>query len=155
MTQSPLAIANFFIDKAAASGKSITPMKLVKLVYIAHGWHLGLFGRPLLEEEVEAWKYGPVVCSVYHAFKKHGRSELSADNKAPGVILESKDRITPFLEKIWVVYGDFSGPQLSTITHQKKTPWDVVWNEQGGRNEFGAVIPNDLIQEHYKEKARG
>ncbi|WP_366513810.1 type II toxin-antitoxin system antitoxin SocA domain-containing protein [Planktotalea sp.] len=44
-------------------------MKLQKLVYIAYGWHLALSGKKLFTEEIEAWKHGPVVPSLYHEFK--------------------------------------------------------------------------------------
>ncbi len=56
------------------------------------------------------------------------------------------------LDKIWDVYCDYSGPQLSTLTHQKDTPWDIVWNKLGGKNKKGTLIPNGLIEDHYKQK---
>ena len=46
-----------------------TPMHMIKLVYLSHGWMLGLRERSLINEAVEAWRYGPVVPSVYHRFK--------------------------------------------------------------------------------------
>ena len=36
------------------SGAGLTPMQVLKLVYISHGWMLGLHQRPLFEEDVEA-----------------------------------------------------------------------------------------------------
>ena len=49
-----------------------TPMHIIKLVYLSHGWMLGLHDTPLLWEPVEAWQYGPVVPSVYHLYKGWG-----------------------------------------------------------------------------------
>ncbi len=40
--------------------KILTPMHLLRLVYISHGWMLAIYGRSLFHESVEAWKYGPV-----------------------------------------------------------------------------------------------
>jgi uncharacterized phage-associated protein len=35
------AIANYFIGKSITNPKtSLTPLKLIKLVYVAHGWYL-------------------------------------------------------------------------------------------------------------------
>ncbi len=31
-------------------------MQLIKLVYLCHGWTMGLYSRPLIEN-VEAWQY--------------------------------------------------------------------------------------------------
>jgi len=50
--QATLAVANYLIGKAHSEGDRITVMKLLKLVYIAHGWSLGLTGKPLIGEEV-------------------------------------------------------------------------------------------------------
>jgi uncharacterized phage-associated protein len=76
MTYSPLAIANYFIELAKKKDKFITPMKLQKLVYFAHGWCLALSDEPLIDEKIEAWKYGPVVTSLYHEFKRYGNDGI-------------------------------------------------------------------------------
>ncbi|MCC7437458.1 MAG: DUF4065 domain-containing protein [Armatimonadetes bacterium] len=58
-------VGNSFLDIALKDGTALTPMKLLKLVYIAHGWHLGIMGKPLISDEVQAWKYGPVIPKLY------------------------------------------------------------------------------------------
>lgn len=52
---SPRAVANYFIEKSIESGNSVSPLQLIKLVYIAHGWTLALYKRPLINETVEVW----------------------------------------------------------------------------------------------------
>ena len=52
-------------------------MKLQKLVYIAHGWHLGLFDGLLISERVEAWRWGPVIESLYHEFKEFAKQPIT------------------------------------------------------------------------------
>lgn len=37
LMEKPIAVANYFIDKAIRANAELTPTKLVKLVYIAHG----------------------------------------------------------------------------------------------------------------------
>ncbi|WP_439690440.1 Panacea domain-containing protein [Curtobacterium sp. SP.BCp] len=39
-------------------------------LYLAQGWMLGLDGRPLFPERVEAWAEGPVVRDVHHAIAR-------------------------------------------------------------------------------------
>ena len=46
-----------------------TPMHVLKLAYLSHGWMLGVFGRGLIAEPAEAWRYGPVVPTVYRTYK--------------------------------------------------------------------------------------
>lgn len=58
---SPVQIANKFITLGNQHHNPLTHMQLQKLTYIAHGYYLALTGKPLLNECVSAWKYGPVI----------------------------------------------------------------------------------------------
>jgi len=74
----PLAIANYFIELAKNDANLVSPMKLQKLVYFALGWCLALADKPLINEKVEAWQYGPVVGSLYREFKKYGNEGITS-----------------------------------------------------------------------------
>lgn len=159
----PLAVANRFLELANESQKEITLLKLLKLVYYAHGWHLGLTGgQPLLDEQVEAWKFGPVSPSVYHSFKdfganpitRLGREILHKDGKFfwNVVTLDCSQSVSEFLKKIWDVYGKLTPFQLSELTHRADTPWHKVWYEMGGQTRKGTDIPDNLITEYFQQK---
>jgi uncharacterized phage-associated protein len=151
------AIANYFISKADGAGKALTPMQVIKLVYFAHGWNLGIYGDPLIDDEVEAWDYGPVIRPVYDAFKKFGNQPVTElakkwhilNGDVTGQPIDAKfDAIeTSLLDKIWEVYGHLKGFQLSEITHRDDSPWHKIYNEHG-RN---SVIPDSLIGNYFKE----
>ena len=152
-TESPFAVANYFIEKSAATGVALTPMKLLKLVYIAHGWSLGLLNRPLILEQPQAWKYGPVIESLYQGFRRYGNERIPADATVPHAALSGDQVVNQLLDQVWTKYSPLTGGQLSALTHQVGTPWYTVWHEQGGKDRLGAPIPNMLIEQHYKEKA--
>lgn len=122
-----------------------TPMHVLKLVYICHGWVLGLTDRPLVDEPVEAWRYGPVVPSVYHRYKSFGGDPVTT---AP---IDRSDRLDDrqreIMEVVEEVYRDYSALELSSLTHQTDTPWDTVRRRHG----IGAIIPNELIRNYYLE----
>lgn len=149
--ESAFAIANYFLQKAAESGIKLTPMKLLKLVYIAHGWHLGLTGKPLIQEEVQAWKYGPVIESLYHALKQYGNRPIP-DSQPFCATLKHPEDVIPILEKVWRAYSRYSGAQLSTATHREGTPWKQTVDQSGGVIEHGMVIPDELIEGYYRSK---
>ncbi len=157
--ESPLAVANYFILKSLESGQPLTPMKLVKLVYIAHGWYLGLTGEPLISEGAQAWKYGPVIPTVYEQFKSYGGNSITqlAHTITPtGQISNypiSEAELTEFLDRVWDVYKGFTATELSALTHENNTPWYDIWHKEGGSEKFGAVIPNERIHQHYKQLA--
>lgn len=161
------AVANAFLDLAKIDGKPLSPLKLQKLVYIAHGWNLAINEQPLVSDEFpEAWQYGPVFPSIYHEFKQYGRGDVA--NKArqfeksgPGPLdfnsivpeIQEADQLTwNFLRTVWSKYSQFSGLALSDATHRSDTPWSKVWSESGGARN--ADIKNELIKEHYQTLAR-
>jgi len=147
----PIQAANYFIEKSISTGIELTPMKLVKLVYIAHGWYLGLTGKPLLSEAVIAWQYGPVITSLYKTFKKYGGKQiitLESDNERGTIPMIETEEIKQLLDKVWQVYGKYSGVQLSSLTHQKDSPWYQSFDKFGQN----AIIPHDMIEQHYKAK---
>ena len=57
MSHEPLAIANKVLGVASERGISLTIMQLIKLVYFAHGWSLTLLGKPLVNDEPQAWQH--------------------------------------------------------------------------------------------------
>src|SRR5689334_3355834 len=71
------AIANAFLNLGFREKRGISPMKLQKLVYFAHGYYPGAYKNPLIDECFEAWPYGPVVPSLYHEFKEFGNSRIT------------------------------------------------------------------------------
>lgn len=152
-----IAVSNYFIQKSMNDGSELTPMKLVKLAYLSHGWHLALSkgdGEPLLGEFIYAWKYGPVVRSIYNIFKSYGKSRISSvqmdnEGKIPSII---DNDVKTLLDKVWDIYKNYSGPQLSTLTHESGSPWDTIWNMDGGKHRLDAVIPNQLIRDYYRQK---
>lgn len=160
---SSLKIANELLWRSAADGRTMTPMQLVKLVYIAHGWSLAILERPLISDGVEAWQYGPVVPGVYYTFKEFGgspisRTATSRDSESgaetvprigSGSVEQSEDK--ELLNKVWQAYRGYDGIALSKMTHEKGTPWDTVTN--GGDDiDYHKPIPDGLIQSHYQEK---
>ena len=79
-------IANEFVLRGLNDSVTVDPLKVQKLVYFAHGWHLAFLSQPFILEDVEAWKYGPVVPELYRDFKKFGsvpRCHSHGDRECP------------------------------------------------------------------------
>src|ERR1700722_11193954 len=71
------AIANYFIKRALKENdNSLTPMKLIKEIYIAHGWCWAIYNRPLINEDVQAWQYGPLIHESFKTFKRWGMDPI-------------------------------------------------------------------------------
>lgn len=122
MALTPKDIAQYFIHlNETLKGEEpsdLTNLKLQKLVYLAQGFNLGLHGKPLFNEEIEAWDYGPVVPSLYNEFKKYGANLIPAEN----IDLSIYDGQTKqLLNQVFISYGQYSAWKLSELTHEHLT----------------------------------
>lgn len=166
--ENALAVANFFVDKSITEKIDLTPMKLVKLSYLSYGWYIGLMDCELFNEDIQAWKYGPVIPSVYYKFRKYGSYQIK--EKAEEDIFENlnglfddpvrtypevQPNLHPFLTKIWDKYKKYDGIYLSALTHKEGTPWHVTYHKLGGKDNPGVKIPDYLIKSHFKQLANG
>lgn len=154
-----LAIANYFIDLAHKDKIDIRPLKLMKLVYIAHGYILALLDKPTdgaKLEEVEAWQYGPVFPSVYYSFKQYGGNPIdekttildfdkltSGEDSFHTPILTSEEE-KKVCEFVWRNYGKFSDSELVSKLHMHGTPWKECYKQ--GMN---VVIPDKATKRYY------
>lgn len=136
--------------------ESLTPLQINKLVYIGHGWILGVFERPLIDNQasqIQAWKYGPVVVNVYHMLKSFGNSPLNIfdfyaivskgdvfydaslfpkqGEIKPAILPKFKDdypEVNKGLRWVYQTYTRYNVGQLITLTHQVGTPWHQCYN---------------------------
>lgn len=66
-------------DVAAAILEESGPLELSKLhalLYYTQGWTLAWTGRPMFEDEIEAWEIGPVVTVVQELFESKDWHDL-------------------------------------------------------------------------------
>lgn len=155
------AVANELLLLGREDGISITPMKLQKLVFYANGWYLAVAKEPLIHEQVECWKYGPVVSSLFHHFKEYGSEEI----RRPAVRFKKKDgrwvKVVPklpqdavtereIIKEVWDAYKSYSGVKLSNMTHAKGTPWEKVYSSYDGDPPLGTDIPSEEIRQYFE-----
>jgi len=168
MAFNPKLIANEFIAISKDDGNHLSPMKMQKLVYFAHGWFLALAGRSLICEAIEAWDYGPVVPSLYREFKPYGNlpitdfATVAEWDKASRKIRFSKPQLSDetteeakfaaaLVRKVWDKYAVFSPIRLSNATHVNGSPWAQVYRA----GERGIPIPDELIKDYFTKLIHG
>lgn len=115
--------------------RGITPLKLQKLLYYGQGFSFIWDKKPLFEDEIQAWQYGPVVPEVYDYFKKYKSSFIPLSEGDYSVGTE-EERET--LHSIWDEYKDYSASQLVGMTHME-TPWIEAFNGTNGVIESVAI----------------
>lgn len=145
MSHDARAVANELISMGLADGNPLTPMQIIKLTYLCQAWMLGIFGKPMFEQKVEAWEYGPVIADVYHGVKHFVNQPVDETMRArPAKFSDPQAHI---LNEVYQVYGKRSGGALSWRTHQEGTPWNQVRQESPDR--INAEIDHDRMKRYY------
>lgn len=163
MKTNALSVANYFIDLAQRNNSQITQLGLMKRVYIAYGFCLAMLDKSIFDERfdrVEAWKYGPVIPSVYHSFKQYKDKPIIEKT----VIMEWDEQkgiaryVTPELEEkevkkviefVWNRYRGFTDSEMVSLTHRDGTPWALCYVPN-----MNAVIPDSFTKLYYQKLVR-
>ncbi len=160
MNYNALGVANELIDLADNDGVELTLLKLVKLTYLSYAFGLVLAPRePMIDprfDKVEAWRYGPVIPSVYHSFKHRRDEPIRREDMAVAMVGEDGGRCefaTPRIEGdralrtikfVWKRYRGVSAGQLVDILHLDGTPW-----RQSYIPGVNAEIPEEVTRRFY------
>lgn len=143
-------IAGYFIEKSTKERAPLSVFQLIKLTYIAHGWHLALYDSPLISDRIEAWKYGPVMPSLFSFFMG---LNLTKDDLVTNLLIEEASCIKPIhrelLNKVYAKYNRISGVELTNLMHGEDTPWYKVWNNEAGKDK---PIENIDTKAYYSTK---
>ena len=70
-------IARYVINYSWDIDSPLSNLKLQKLLYFIQGNFLRILQRPCFIDDIEAWKYGPVVPTVYSKFKRYGSNNIN------------------------------------------------------------------------------
>ncbi len=151
MAYSSVDVASYFIERAKeADVRDLSPMKLQKLLYFAHGWHLAVNDAPLLTDRIQAWQFGPVIDTLYHETKHYGNDHI--DDALTAMWREIDEETIEFLDSIWNTYSPYSAVKLSNATHIEGSPWDQVVKKNGGVIKKNMIIDDQVIKNYFARK---
>lgn len=104
------------------SGWSASNLGLQKALYLAHMYHLGTTGRPLIDEKFEAWDYGPVAPSLYRAARGFGASPVQDIFLDAPYAAEGSSELRS-LQDAARLLASHTPARLVAITHWEKGAW--------------------------------
>jgi uncharacterized phage-associated protein len=117
-----LNAARYFIVRAYEDGREaeITNMKVQKLLYYSQSLYLAMYNELLFEDEIQAWRYGPVCPPAYKFYSEFEAKQLPLPSKE--FLLEIPDNTKNLLEEVWGYFGIYHAYMLSDMTHLE-FPW--------------------------------
>ena len=124
----------------------MTNLRLQKLLYLAQGYSLARNEKPLFSEDIEAWKYGPVVPAVYSKYNKFNRGVIHDDPPENGALTDEEAEL---VLDVLSVFGKFSTGYLVDLSHKPDAPWAQVYRETGREK-----IDNTIIKDYFKKQKK-
>lgn len=162
MPYETFAVANSLIDLADLAGQRLNSVRLQKLVYYAHGWHLAIDKSPLINETIEARPYGIIIPSICNGFKEFGidpiqghLTEFDATTNnwvAPKITIDHGIALA-LLESIGRTYEVYDTVQLCNLTHLPGSPWQLARQTANDQRRYPA-ISDDLFLDSFSSLVR-
>lgn len=132
-------IADYIIQQYDSQGKTVSNLKLQKILYFIQAEFLVSIKKPCFTEQIEAWSFGPVVPEIFCKYRVYGCINIPVSKNK--IRLTTKD--TAMINDIINECDKYSASELTQITlHQ--LPWINAY-EQGCKN----IILNGDIQKYF------
>lgn len=125
---------------------TITHLKVHKILYLLDIAKLTIKDERLIDEDFEAWLYGPVLPSLYSDLKIFGANIIkdiwiNIDSLKKGD--ENYDLIYNLAKKL----TNYSSRELVNLTHQENSAWKKIYADNKKSN---VTITKELMREEYR-----
>lgn len=139
-----LLISKYVIRKCDELNRTISNLKLQKILYFVQAEFLVDTGKPCFFNDIEAWAFGPVVPEVYREYKVYGSANIPVNRSEYLIDIPriDKDRIFGIVDEC----SRYSAAALVEITHHQ-TPW--LEARKAGYNHS---ISNESIRKYFSEE---
>lgn len=138
-------IARYIIDYSWDKGKTVSNLRLQKILYFVQAEFLVTKDHPCFEENIYAWDFGPVVPHVYYEYKMYGGASIPSngtDGNEYGISVEDKKMINDMVDQC----NNYSTSALVRITHNQE-PWKYAMEMTTSR-----IISTESIKEYFSEE---
>jgi uncharacterized phage-associated protein len=134
------------LDRAAEKAIAISPLKLQKLAYYCQGYFLATHSQRLFEDEIKAWKHGPVVDTLYHEFKQYGDGIIPHQETSTFFALSDENQ--KMIDYVLDNLGQLGAWSLRNKTHNE-SPWVDTYCQGSGN---GSIIKDELMKNYFVQE---
>lgn len=129
--------------------EELTQMKTMKLLYYIQAASLSITGHRMFNNDIVAWRYGPVVEEVHEKYRGHRGivGEITERDLNNYSELQNDYEASSILNSIYDVYGYSSAYDLMRQTHSEKpwqeTPQSEVISDEAIKDFYSGVFVSD------------
>lgn len=125
---------------------TLSNLALQKILYLAHMTYMGRNkGAPLVNENFEAWDYGPVLPSLYQNARIFGSGAVESLPRFSRNLARPEHAV---VRQVTNFFGDKTPGELVDLTHRKNGAWDRYYRPKVRHIQ----IPNQAILTEYRSK---
>ena len=138
MNKIDTACANTIINYFIGKDDPISHLKVQKLLYFSVGHCLAKNNRYIVEENFQAWQFGPVLPGIYDSLKKYDDSAITEliEYNDGNCYLYKKDEVFDGIKYILDKIGSCDVWGLVEISHDKDGPWFKTVKNKGYREDI-------------------
>lgn len=131
-------LSKYIVSRCVKNGCPISNLQLQKILYFIQKEYVSK-GKMAFGDNIEAWRFGPVVPNVYYFFCAYGAMPIDAKYEFE-ISVQDQDIINPII----VEKSKLNPWEMVASTHCEGGAWDRIY--QGGLGNK-KVIPISLIRE--------
>ena len=132
-------VAKYVVGECTRNGKPVDNMKLQKMLYFLWIDYYKHTGKKLFNDEIQAWKYGPVVPAVYWKYRTFIADPICL-TESNAISQNDANILSPFI----MAYNERNVGSLVSETHAKG-PWRTIYDDGKG---MSCTIPFEMIKNY-------
>lgn len=139
-----LDVAGYVVTKCIEDEKPISNLQLQKILYYIQHEILKTHGVALIDEEFEAWKFGPAIPIVYYEYSYLGAFKIYKKwDNFENIKYELEDFLD-IIDPIIKEKREIDPWGLVDETHRPGKAWDIIFKNGKG---FRDIIPKEQIKD--------
>lgn len=149
-------ISRYIIHYLNSKGDLISNKKLQKLLFYVEAWSL-VYLKSIIDEDFEAWVYGPVIPDVYREYKTFSYNPISLKYTNSNAVKEMekisnmiglKKNQRRLIDEVLNQYSSLSALQLENLTHSEN-PWIEARRGCSPIQNSNAIIDKKTMKKYY------
>lgn len=132
-------IAHYIVDKCTKDKQPVSNLQLQKILYFVQMEYIKLTDEPLFDDCFLAWRYGPVIRSIYDEYSIYSGDRIYKRYNGLGIDYDTASKFLPTVEKYRALYPW----DLVKESHKRGGAWDRAYKNGSG---FGSIISLEDIR---------
>lgn len=139
-------VARYVVNLCIKDRCPISNLQLQKILFFCQIESYRIMNRPLFPDDFEAWRYGPVIPSIYRLFSIFGGMKISRE-VVSGADIDALER--QIVDRVAAAKRQLRPWELVGETHESNSPWDLIYKNGAGD---GQIIPKQLIAQSARSR---